>query len=297
MSRPAPAPGGWHPDPYRRHELRYHDGVLWTEHVSDRGLPGLDTVPVAALPRSQPPVGAGGIRLRGPAEGKEHARVVPEFEGPDGDFLGAPILVVDEPALGSPGPAGVDCAVHDQHDQRLGTVRISAERLAGKALRLLTADPHPEVISVVVLDAAGGVLLTLTRPARHLRPRVTVHDSGGCLVGSIVQRQLYGRLRFSLEAGGEVVGTLDGDDPTDRAVAVHLPSGEPVARTSRTWEVLAHARFTRPDTYVVQVLRPLPEPVRSLALAAMMALEPLLVQDIVPSPEGVSARRPRPPLR
>jgi uncharacterized protein YxjI len=255
--------------------------VLWTEHVSDRGLPGLDTVPVAGLPRSQPPVGAGGIRLRGPAEGKEHARVVPEFDGPDGDLLGAPILVVDEPVLGSAGPAGLDCAVHDQHDRRIGTVRISPEPVVGRAFRLLTVDRHPEVTSVVVLDLAGRALLTLTRPARHLRPRVAVHDSDGRPVGSIVQRQLYGRLRFTLEAGGEVQGTLDGDDPTDRAVAVHLPSGEPVARTSRTWEVLAHARFTRADTYVVQVLRPLPEPLRSLALAAMVALEPLLVQDIV----------------
>lgn len=281
MNQLAPAPGGWHPDPYRRHELRYHDGVLWTEHVSDRGLPGVDTVPVAAPPRSRPPVGFGGVRLRGPAEGKEHARVVPEFEGPDGDLLGAPILVVDEPVLGSPGPAGLDCAVHDQHDRRIGTVRVGPEPAARKALRLLTAERHPEVTSVVVLDGAAGCLLTLNRPARHLRPRVTVHDGAGRLVGSIVQRQLYGRLRFSLEAGDQVLGTLDGDDPTDRSVSVHLPSGELVARTSRTWEVLAHARFTRADTYLVHVLRPLSEPLRSLALAAMVALEPLLVQDIV----------------
>ena len=43
----------WHPDPFRRHELRFHDGRIWTEHVSDRGVPSIDTVPVAGGPRSR----------------------------------------------------------------------------------------------------------------------------------------------------------------------------------------------------------------------------------------------------
>jgi uncharacterized Tic20 family protein len=41
-------PGTWQPDPYRRHELRYFDGVVWTEHVSDAGRTSVD--PVAPVP-------------------------------------------------------------------------------------------------------------------------------------------------------------------------------------------------------------------------------------------------------
>jgi len=34
----APAvPAGWHPDPTGRHELRYWDGLAWTQSVSDDG--------------------------------------------------------------------------------------------------------------------------------------------------------------------------------------------------------------------------------------------------------------------
>jgi hypothetical protein len=33
---------GWFPDPATRHEYRYWDGTSWTEHVSDRGVVGLD---------------------------------------------------------------------------------------------------------------------------------------------------------------------------------------------------------------------------------------------------------------
>jgi hypothetical protein len=41
---------GWHPDPYRRHELRWWDGTTWTEHVSDQGRAGVD--PVGSAPAS-----------------------------------------------------------------------------------------------------------------------------------------------------------------------------------------------------------------------------------------------------
>jgi hypothetical protein len=36
------SPAGWHPDPHRRHELRYWDGAQWTAHVSDRGVVSTD---------------------------------------------------------------------------------------------------------------------------------------------------------------------------------------------------------------------------------------------------------------
>ncbi|MEM9132757.1 MAG: DUF2510 domain-containing protein [Actinomycetota bacterium] len=28
---------GWHPDPTREHELRFHDGQAWTDHVTHLG--------------------------------------------------------------------------------------------------------------------------------------------------------------------------------------------------------------------------------------------------------------------
>lgn len=32
----------WHPDPTGRHELRYWDGSVWTDHVADRGVQAMD---------------------------------------------------------------------------------------------------------------------------------------------------------------------------------------------------------------------------------------------------------------
>ncbi len=39
----APQPG-WYPDPHARHELRWFDGLRWTEHVSDGGVSSTETV-------------------------------------------------------------------------------------------------------------------------------------------------------------------------------------------------------------------------------------------------------------
>lgn len=38
-----PAPG-WYPDPHGRHQNRYWDGAVWTEHVADSGTTGVDPV-------------------------------------------------------------------------------------------------------------------------------------------------------------------------------------------------------------------------------------------------------------
>lgn len=45
---------GWFPDPFGRHEMRYWDGSLWTEHVATQGDQALDP-PGAAPPVQTPP--------------------------------------------------------------------------------------------------------------------------------------------------------------------------------------------------------------------------------------------------
>jgi hypothetical protein len=49
---------GWYPDPWRRHELRWHNGRDWTADIADRGHRGVDAgqpVPAVAPPPLGPP--------------------------------------------------------------------------------------------------------------------------------------------------------------------------------------------------------------------------------------------------
>ena len=41
----------WHRDPFGRHELRFWDGIAWTERVADNGVEGVDPVPPTGAPQ------------------------------------------------------------------------------------------------------------------------------------------------------------------------------------------------------------------------------------------------------
>lgn len=61
---PSPSVEGWHPDPARRHEYRYHDGTRWTHHVADQGQAATDPLPAA------PPPAGGGAAAGDPVSGE-----------------------------------------------------------------------------------------------------------------------------------------------------------------------------------------------------------------------------------
>lgn len=52
--RTATAGAGWIPDPTSRHELRYWNGSVWTEHVTDATVTGIDPLPTTSEGRWEP---------------------------------------------------------------------------------------------------------------------------------------------------------------------------------------------------------------------------------------------------
>ena len=50
------------------------------------------------------------------------------------------------------------------------------------------------------------------------------------------------------------------------------------ARVTKTWAGWMKERFTRADNYVVQIHRPVEDPLRSLAIAAALAIDTALTQ-------------------
>ena len=56
-------------------------------------------------------------------------------------------------------------------------------------------------------------------------------------------------------------------------------AGEEVARITKTWAGLATTVFTTADNFVVQIHRPLEEPLRSLVVASTLAIDTALKQD------------------
>ena len=129
-----------------------------------------------------------------------------------------------------------------------------------------------------VRDAYGPVLV-LTRPAKLVRSRVVVETPEGAPVGEIVQANVFGRIRFDLVAGGQLVGAIQAENWRAWDFAVLDATGTEVARITKKWEGLARTMFTTADRYVVLVHYRLPEPLASMVIASALTVDTALKQD------------------
>lgn len=264
-------PANWYPDPFGRHELRYWDGVQWTEHVSSHGKQSTDA-----------PVGGGAIpTVNRPAEKvqRDVAKVgAAAAVGPGGGTIFTePVLVVNQKAKLI--EVNNEYAIFDQNGQQLGAVRQVGQSAAKKVIRVLTSYDQFMTHKLQVVDTQGNVLLAITRPAKVMKSKVIVQDGAGNEVGQILQQNAIGKIRFSLEAGGRAYGMIAAENWRAWNFTVTDETGAEVARITKTWEGLAKTMFTTADNYVVQIHRPLPEPLRSLVVAAALAVDTALKQD------------------
>jgi uncharacterized protein YxjI len=126
---------------------------------------------------------------------------------------------------------------------------------------------------------AGMPLLAVTRPAKVLKSKVIVQDGQGRDVGQINQQNAIGKIRFSFESGGHTYGSINAENWRAWNFNIQDHTGAEVARITKTWEGLAKTMFTTADNYVVQIHRPLDEPLRSLVVAAAVSVDTALKQD------------------
>lgn len=273
---PPPTPGAippaWHPDPYGRHQLRWWDGERWTEHVSSGGVASVDAVD-----------GAGYVPLGDQTAAQVQEQVAqqagvtqPAFAGGAG-LLDQPVLVVNQKAKFI--EITNEYAVYDQHGTQIGGVRQVGQSAAKKALRVLTSLDQFMTHTLQVVDASGRVLMVLTRPAKVVKSRIVIADGNGAPIGEIVQQNVFGKIRFSLEAGGRALGSINAENWRAWNFAIRDHTETEVARITKTWEGLAKTLLTTADSYVVQIHRPLEDPLRHLVVASALCVDTALKQD------------------
>jgi uncharacterized protein YxjI len=268
---PGHQPAEWYPDPFGRHESRYWDGQRWTEHVASHGRQAID-----------PPTNAQPI----PTVNRPTEKVVNDVQRAGGQagvaqgggtIFTEPILVVNQKAKLI--EVSNEYAIYDQHGRQLGAVRQVGQSVVKKAIRVLTSYDQFLTHKLQVVDASGNVLLALTRPAKVLKSRVIVQNGMGAEIGQIVQQNAIGKIRFSLEAGGHSWGSINAENWRAWNFNIQDHTGAEIARITKTWEGLAKTMFTTADNYVVQIHRPLQDPLRSLVVSAAICVDTALKQD------------------
>ncbi|MDK3257233.1 phospholipid scramblase-related protein [Blastococcus capsensis] len=169
-------------------------------------------------------------------------------------------------------------AVLDGDGQQIGAVVQVGQSGVQKAVRLLSSLDQFLTHRLEVRDARGPVLV-LTRPAKLVKSRVVVERPDGAPIGEIVQANVFGRIRFDLVAGGQLVGAIQAENWRAWDFAITDAAGVEVARITKKWEGLARTMFTTADRYVVLVHYRLPEPLASMVIASALTVDTALKQD------------------
>ena len=282
-NQPSSVPAGWHPDPFQRHQLRYWDGGVWTEHVSDHGVARVDAPVGGPAPGAASGLDSleSSLTLAGKTPEQISAQVARTGQAAswtgDGTLFHEPILVVNQKAKLL--EMNNEYAIHDQHGRQVGAVRQVGQSQAKKALRLLTSMDQFMTHKLEVVDHTGQVCLNLTRPAKVMKSRVQVTNGHFAEVGSIVQQNVIGKIHFGLEAGGSTYGTIDAENWRAWNFSIKDHTGAEVARITKTFGGLTNALFTQADHYVVHIHASLAEPLRSLVIAAAVSVDTALKQD------------------
>jgi len=272
MSETGTNPPDWYPDPYGRHEMRYFDGSQWTEHVTSHGKQSVDppggvshvpTVAARPVEKLQKDLTKAGVQAGAAAGG--------------GSVFTEPVLVVNQKAKLI--EINSEYAIFDQNGTQIGAVREVGQSKVKKAVRLLSSYDQFLTHKFQIVDMGGNVQLALTRPAKFVKSKIIVQNGAGQEIGTIVQQNAIGKIRFGLEAGGHTYGSINAENWRAWNFNIQDHTGAEVARITKTWEGLAKTMFTTADNYVVQIHRQLEEPLRSLVIAAGLAVDTALKQD------------------
>jgi uncharacterized protein YxjI len=267
---PVSLPADWYPDPAGRHEHRYWDGSQWTEHVASHGRQSVDPDVTSAPPPT----------VARPTEKivRDVAKAGATATGPGGGTVFTePVLVVNQKAKLI--EVNNEYAIYDAHGTQIGAVRQVGQSALKKVARVLTSYDQFMTHKLQVVDMAGSVLLAITRPAKIMKSTVLVNDGAGRELGKVVQQNVFGKIRFSLEAAGQAVGSINAENWRAWNFSIRDAADTEVARITKTWEGLAKTMFTTADNYVVQIHRPLEEPLRSLVVASALSVDTALKQD------------------
>jgi len=288
----ASVPAGWYPDPAgAQNGLRWWDGSTWTEHTQ------------LAAPTQQPAYqqGAAQQSYQQPAgQYQQSGSYPPTAAGSPGHTYGdqsftGHMQVGDPVAGGYRSPMTErnifvsqkrklieltnEYSVFAQDGGQIGTVTEIGQSGAKKALRFLTDFDQFMTHRLEVRDMNGQPLIQLTRPAKVFKSTLIVARPDGSELGRLVQRNVFGKIRFGLEANGQEIGSLNAENWRAWNFSIQDHTGAEVARITKTWEGLLTTMFTSADKYMVQIHRPLVDPMLSLVVAAALTVDTALKQD------------------
>lgn len=267
-------PPGWYPEQPGSPTLRWWDGQQWTQHTQQ-----------AQVQQAQPRSDASAFEFEIGRGGPDPDRIrkqtreagVGQVGYGGGTLFTEPVLVVNQKTKLI--EMANEYAVFDQQGRQIGSVAQIGQNAFKKAVRFFTSYDQFLTHKLEVRDANHQPVLYLTRPAKVLKSRIIVQRPDGSEVGQIQQDNVFGKIRFSFLVGGQPIGGIQAENWRAWNFAVLDHTGGEIARITKTWEGFARTMFTTADNYVVQIHRPLQDPLASMVVASALTVDTALKQD------------------
>jgi uncharacterized protein YxjI len=169
--------------------------------------------------------------------------------------------------------------VSDQNGNQIGSIAEVGQSTAKKIARFVSSLDQFMTHRYEIRDANEQPVLVLTRPRKIVKSNFVVSRPDGSEVGQVKQSNVFGKIRFALEAGGTTVGSLNAENWRAWNFSIRDASDTEVARITKTWEGLAKTLFTTADNYAVEIKKPLSDPLLSLVVATALCVDTALKQD------------------
>jgi uncharacterized protein YxjI len=169
--------------------------------------------------------------------------------------------------------------VCDRDGTKIGSVAEVGQSTVKKLARLVSSLDQFMTHRYEIRDADEQAVLLLTRPRKIVKSSFLLTRADGTEVGQVKQNNMFGKITFSLEAGGTPVGSLNAENWRAWNFRVDDAAGNEVARITKTWEGLAKTMFTTADNYVLEIKAPLVDPLLSLVVATALCVDTALKQD------------------
>jgi uncharacterized protein YxjI len=170
--------------------------------------------------------------------------------------------------------------VFDDAGNEIGTIREVEQSKTKRAVRLFSGVDQFLTHKLGVFDDDGRQVLMLERPAKLVRSKIKVSDAEGTERGAILQDNVVGPKHFALvDAGGNRIGSIDGENWIDWDFAIHDDGGAEVGRVTKKWAGILKEGYTTADTYVLQIEAEVSPDLRLLMFASAAGLDVALKQD------------------
>lgn len=271
----------WYPDPVGRHEYRWWDGMQWTDQVSSHGRQSTSSLEEGTkhvVPQQQPDKVARQVQKHVSQAANRGAPQAPLASSPNVGLLEYPLLVINQ--KWKIFEVNSEFAIMDPNGTQVGSVRQVGQSKLKKVVRFLGDVDQYFTHKFQVVDAQGVPQLLVTRPRKFVKSRVVVEDAVGQPVGEIVQKNVFGKIKFGFVIDGREIGGIFAENWRAWNFSIQDATGQEIARITKTFEGLLKTGFTIADNYVLQVhTQDMADPLRKLVYASALTVDVALKQD------------------